>query len=70
MRFKFEEKTFNDFIITKQNKINNLINKYFLALKNNSNDKDDIKNTNIYNQDYNTNGFQISKSFEYEILEE
>ena len=70
MRFKFEGKAFDDFIIEKQNKINDLINKYFLALKNNSNDKDNIKNSNIYNQDYNTNGFQISKSFEYEILEE
>ena len=53
MSFKFEDKFFNEFILIKNFKINNLISNY------------DIK----VNDNYNTNGFQISKSFECELLE-
>ena len=70
MRFKFDEKAFDEFIITNQNKINELINTYFLNENKNSNGEEEIKSNNIINKDYNTNGFQISKSFEYEILGE
>ena len=54
MSFKFEDKFFNEFILIKNFKINNLISNY------------DIK----VNDNYNTNGFQISKSFECELLED
>ena len=54
MSFKFEDKFFNEFIIIKNFKINSLISNY------------DIK----VNDNYNTNGFQISKSFECELLED
>ena len=70
MRFKFEEKSYDNFILSNQRKVKELIKTYFHNINNNSNDKEEINNTNISNKDYNTNGFQISKSFEYEILEE
>ena len=54
MSFKFEDKFFNEFILIKNFKINSLISNY------------DIK----VNDNYNTNGFQISKSFECELLED
>ena len=50
----------------KKMKINKLISCY--NLNNNSKDIQEKDNTN--NCKYNTSGFQISKSFEYEILEE
>lgn len=54
MCFKFEANNYNMFIQGKNYKSNKLISDY---------------NINI-NSNYNTNGFQISKSFECEILEE
>lgn len=54
MSFKFDVTKFNSFISTKNNKIEKLFTDY--NINNNSN--------------YNTNGFQISKSFECEIMEE
>lgn len=53
MTFKFEEKFFNEFLSTKHSKINKLLSHYDMNSNNN----------------YNTNGFQISKSFEFEIIE-
>ena len=51
MSFKFEDKFFNEFILIKQFKINNLI----------------TNNKSKANDNYNTNGFQISKFFEYKL---
>ena len=53
MTFKFEEKFFNEFLSMKRFKINKLLSHYDMNSNNN----------------YNTNGFQISKSFEFEIIE-
>ena len=53
MTFKFEEKFFGEFLSTKHFKINKLLSHYDMNSNNN----------------YNTNGFQISKSFEFEIIE-
>ena len=53
MTFKFEEKFFNEFLLMKHSKINKLLSHYDMNSNNN----------------YNTNGFQISKSFEFEIIE-
>ena len=53
MTFKFEQKFFNEFLRKKHFKINNLLSHYDMNSNNN----------------YNTNGFQISKSFEFEIIE-
>lgn len=53
MTFKFEEKFFNEFLSMKHFKINKLLSHYDMNSNNN----------------YNTNGFQISKSFEFEIIE-
>ena len=72
MSFKFEENKFDEFISIKKYKIGKLINFYLLREKISLNDKNDMnkyKNLN-YNFNYNTVGFQISKSFEYELLEE
>lgn len=66
MSFKFEPNNYDVFISTKKMKINKLISCY--NLNNNSKDIQEKDNTN--NCKYNTSGFQISKSFEYEILEE
>ena len=53
MNFKFEEKFFNEFLSMKRFKIKKLLSHYDMNSNNN----------------YNTNGFQISKSFEFEIIE-
>ena len=73
MTFKFEETKFNEFIIIKRHKMDKLINTYHLRERNVINDNNDmnkIKNNLNYNYNYNTVGFQISKSFECELLED
>lgn len=62
MSFKFEEKKFDEFIDMKNAKINNLVKNYNINYLNNKN--------SIINFSYNTYGFQISKSFACELLEE
>lgn len=69
MSFRFEEKNFEEFKIIKHYKINNLISKYELIRKD-INNKDEINYNNNINKNYNTRGFQISKSFECELLGE
>lgn len=62
---KFEQK-YDDFIKGKDYKINKLINDY--NINNGSNIKNDISSiTNYSNRNYNTNGFQISKSFQCDL---
>ena len=69
MSFKFEQKNFEEFKIIKHYKINSLISKYELIKNNNINNNDEINYINNHiNRNYNTTGFQISKSFECELL--
>ena len=69
MCFKFEQK-YVEFINGKNAKINKLINTYNIKL-NNATDSSNALNiiNNNLNINYNTKGFQISKSFQYDIIE-
>jgi hypothetical protein len=69
MCFKFEQK-YVEFINGKNAKINKLINTYNIKINNksDSNNELNIINNNL-NINYNTKGFQISKSFQYDIIE-
>ena len=68
MTFKFEGKNFDEFRTMKFLKIENLIKNYGINLEN-ANNKNDINFIGNKNENYNTKGFRISKSFEYEFLE-
>ena len=69
MCFKFEQK-YVEFINGKNSKINKLINTYNIKLNNTTDSSNalNIINNNL-NINYNTKGFQISKSFQYDIIE-
>ena len=71
LSFKFEKNNIENFISSKNFKINKLITKYNIRLNNEQNkikDINQISGINSYvNHNYNTRGFQISKSFECDI---
>ena len=50
-------------------KIDNLIKRFGIYLENNNNNKE-INYIDNKNENYNTKGFKISKSFEYEYLKD
>ena len=71
MSFKFEKKKMDDFLITKEFKINNLLKNYYILGNNNLNNKNNTFHLgNNLNSHYNTKGFHISKSFECELIED
>ena len=69
IKFRFEPKNFDDFRTMKFLKIDNLLKRFGIYLENNNNNKK-INYIDNKNENYNTKGFKISKSFEYEYLKD